>query len=90
MAAGLPVIAPDEGGPAAVISDGTTGRLFPIGDQRALAKLMRELRDDPRQGERLAIAGRESLAAYRPEAIARRVEDVYSRVLGRSGAGPDL
>ena len=32
MAAGLAVIAPDQGGPAAVIEDGRTGRLFRMGD----------------------------------------------------------
>jgi glycosyltransferase involved in cell wall biosynthesis len=86
MAAGLPVIAPDEGGPAAVIRDGETGRLFPTGDQHALARLMRELRDDPREGERLARAGRDSLSAYRPETVARRLESVYDRVLARDDA----
>ena len=81
MAAGLAVIAPDQGGPAAVIEDGRTGRLFRMGDQRGLAAVMSELDGDPAARERLAGAAREALAAYHPQVIARRIEDVYEAVL---------
>ena len=41
-------LAPDQGGPAAVIEDDRTGRLFRMGDQQRLAAAMRELgQDDP-------------------------------------------
>ena len=47
MAAGLAVIAADEGGPASVIADGETGRLFRSRDLDSLAAAMRALRRDP-------------------------------------------
>jgi len=81
MAAGLAVLAPDEGGPASVIADGQTGRLFASRDQASLAAAMRALREDPRERERLGAAGRGALSEYHPDAIARRLEEVYERVL---------
>ena len=58
MAAGLTVLAPDQGGPATVIEDGRTGRLFRMGDQQRLAAAMRELGEDPGARERLSGAAR--------------------------------
>ncbi|HUH80056.1 MAG TPA: glycosyltransferase, partial [Solirubrobacteraceae bacterium] len=43
MAAGLAVLAPDQGGPAAIITDGETGRLFRSGERDSLAEAMRSL-----------------------------------------------
>ncbi len=81
MAAGLAVLAPDEGGPAEVIADGETGRLFPSRDRNALAAAMRELRDDPAKRERLGIAARGAVAEYHPTALARQLESLYTSVL---------
>ena len=41
-AAGVPVIASDVPGIASIIRDGVHGRLFPVGDSRGLADVMRE------------------------------------------------
>jgi glycosyltransferase involved in cell wall biosynthesis len=84
MAAGLAVIAPDEGGPASVIADGETGQLFRSRDQESLAAAMVALRDDPRERERLGAAARGALAEYQPDAVARRLEQVYACVLSGS------
>lgn len=83
MAAGLPVLAPDEGGPAAVIRDGETGRLFPSRDCDALAGAMRALRDDPCERERLGAAARHAIAGYHPAALAQRLESLYASILHR-------
>ncbi len=80
MAAGLAVIAPDEGGPAAVIADGQTGRLFHSRDADSLAGAMRVLRDDPAERERLGDAARAAVADYHPGAVAERLEGLYDRV----------
>jgi glycosyltransferase involved in cell wall biosynthesis len=85
MAAGLAVIAADEGGPATVIADGETGRLFRSRDQDSLCATMRALREDPRERERLGTAARGSVAAYHPDAIAAQLEGVYERVLSEVG-----
>jgi glycosyltransferase involved in cell wall biosynthesis len=81
MAAGLAVIAPDEGGPAEVLADGRTGRLFRSRDPDALAATMRELRDDPGQRERLGGRARGAVEDYHPSTVAARLEQVYERVL---------
>ncbi|HSZ70703.1 MAG TPA: glycosyltransferase [Solirubrobacteraceae bacterium] len=88
MAAGLAVIAPDEGGPSEVLDDGRTGRLFASRDQRSLATAMRELSEDPIARERLGEAARSAVADYRPEAIAARIENFYEEVL-RDRLRPD-
>ncbi len=87
MAAGLTVLAPDQGGPATVIEDGRTGRLFRMGDQRRLASAMRELGRGPRRTrERLSGAARKAISAYHPDVIARRLEEVYEQALAAAGA----
>jgi glycosyltransferase involved in cell wall biosynthesis len=81
MAAGLPIISVDDGGPAELLTDRQSGRLFPRGDARALAQLMRTLRDDPTQCEILGRNAREAAKRYDPASIARKLEDVYREVL---------
>ncbi len=81
MAAGLAVIAADEGGPASVIVDGQTGRLFRSRGLDSLAAAMLALRDDPRERERLGAAAQGAVAEYHPDAVARRLERVYECVL---------
>jgi glycosyltransferase involved in cell wall biosynthesis len=81
MAAGLAVIAADEGGPAAVISDGHTGRLFRSRELDSLATAMRALRDEPSERERLGAAARGAVSEYHPDVIAQQLEQVYARVL---------
>lgn len=85
MAAGLAVIAPDEGGPATLIADGETGRLFASRDAKSLAAAMRRLRDDPQERERLGASARRAAAEYHPDTIAAQWEAVYERVLSRAG-----
>jgi glycosyltransferase involved in cell wall biosynthesis len=83
MAAGLPVIAPDEGGPAEVIADRETGRLYRPRSVDALAAAMRALNDDPTARERLGSAARRAIEAYRPARVGEQLEQVYAEVLGR-------
>ncbi len=83
MAAGLPVIAPDEGGPAEVIADGETGRLFAARSVDALAAAMRALGADPQARERLGRAARRSIEAYHPAGVGEQLEEVYAEVLER-------
>ena len=83
MAAGLAVIAADEGGPASVIADGQTGRLFKSRDLSSLATTMRSLREDPGERGRLGNAARGAVADYHPKAIAQQLEQAYECVLAK-------
>jgi glycosyltransferase involved in cell wall biosynthesis len=85
MAAGLAVVAADEGGPATVISDGETGRLFRSRDAASLTGAMRALRDDRGERERLGSAAASAVEEYHPDAVARQLEQVYERVLNDTG-----
>ncbi len=85
MAAGLPVIAADEGGPATVISDGQTGHLFRSRDADSLAAAMRALAADPAGRLRLGDAAQLAAADYDPRLIAGRLEQAYESVLAVRG-----
>lgn len=56
QAAGLPVVAGRTGGVPAVVADGITGVLTPIGDAAAFADATGRLLDDPKERARLAKA----------------------------------
>ena len=56
MAAGLPVVAPNAGGPAEVVTDGVDGLLYPMGDVDSLARHLRHLADDRGLRDRLGPA----------------------------------
>jgi glycosyltransferase involved in cell wall biosynthesis len=82
MAAGLPVVATDGGGPREIITDGVDGLLYPAGDQQALAEVLRRLAADPVLRARLGRAGQSRATQFSTSQIAPRVVDVYRTVLG--------
>jgi glycosyltransferase involved in cell wall biosynthesis len=86
MAAGLAVLAADEGGPASMIAHGEDGRLFRSRELDSLATEMRALRDDPHERERLGAAAQDAVARYHPDAIAQALERVYEQLLGDRAA----
>lgn len=81
MAAGVPIVAADAGGPAEVITDGVDGLLYPMGDVDALAERLRMLAADPARRETLAEGGRRRSQDFTPERVAAQVMDVYRDVL---------
>jgi glycosyltransferase involved in cell wall biosynthesis len=81
MAAGLPVIASNAGGPAELITDGTDGILVRPGDARSLAAALVRLRDDPRLCSSLGRAAQRRAAAFTPERTAEALRVVYDGVL---------
>jgi len=80
LAAGLPVIASAEGGPAEVVTDGRDGLLVPPRDAQALAKALTRLAGDAELRVRLGHAGRQTSQAYSPQRTAERLVEVYERV----------
>ena len=83
MAAGLPVVAADSGGPAEVIDHDVSGLLYPPGDSAALARALRALMADPDLRARLGRAARQQSAAFAPGVIASQLMDLYRSVLER-------
>lgn len=83
MAAGVPVIASDAGGPAEIITHGENGLLVPPGDVEALAAALRRLESDEELRSRLSRAGRARAEDFAPAVVARQMKAVY-RGLTRS------
>jgi glycosyltransferase involved in cell wall biosynthesis len=88
MAAGIPVVAANAGGPAEVVTDGVDGVLYPPGDVDALAHILRCLAADPALRVRIGGAGLETSRRYAPEVIADQIQAIYEKVADRAGAGP--
>jgi glycosyltransferase involved in cell wall biosynthesis len=86
MAAGLPVVAADAGGPAEIVRDGQTGMLVAPGDVDALATTLSRLAADHALRERLGRAARAASRRWSPGASAARMTAVYQRVLDASSA----
>jgi phosphatidylinositol alpha-mannosyltransferase len=81
MAAGLPVVATEIPGYAAVLPR-SAGRLVPPGDDAALAGALDELLRDPALRSRLGEAGRREAARYDWARVGDEIAAVYSEVLG--------
>jgi len=84
MAAGLPVVAADAGGPTEILTDGVTGVLYPMGDAEALAAALERLAANPDLRARIGHEARRAAAAYGPEAIGRQFVDLYREVIERT------
>jgi glycosyltransferase involved in cell wall biosynthesis len=72
QAAGLPVVAGRTGGVPAVVADGVSGLLTPIGDATAFAAAVARLLDDPAERARLAAAASARVLAHHDERAAAR------------------
>lgn len=83
MAAGLPVIASDAGGPSEVVTRGVDGLLVPPGDVTALAEAISALAGDPAQRLRLATAGSATAARFAPSTAAAAIAQQYASMVGR-------
>jgi glycosyltransferase involved in cell wall biosynthesis len=81
MAAGVPVLAANAGGPAEVVADGVDGLLYGMGDVDELARGLTRLYEDPDLRTRLVTNGRRKAADFAPEVIALQVEGVYEALL---------
>jgi glycosyltransferase involved in cell wall biosynthesis len=81
MAAGLPVIASNAGGPAELITNGVDGILTEPGDAHELAAALIRLRDDPELGLSLGAAARLRASEFTPERTAKRLLAVYDETV---------
>lgn len=81
MACGLPIVAPDAGGPGEAITHGVDGLLYEMGDIEGLANGLRQLAAEPALRARMGAAGRRRVTAFAPEKVAAQVMEVYVNVL---------
>jgi len=84
MAAGVPVIAADAGGPAEILRHDVSGVLYELADVDGLASAMRRM-CDPLLRARLSAAARDELAPYSPPVVAGELQELYAAVVERTG-----
>jgi glycosyltransferase involved in cell wall biosynthesis len=77
MAAGLPVVAAQGGGPSEIVTDGTDGLLYPPGDVEALVGKLQVLAKDIDLRHRLGVLGRRTAERFTPARIAPKLLAVY-------------
>jgi len=77
LATGLPVVAPEAGGPASYVEDGRTGRLVDTLDRRALGRGIAGALDLVEVAGRAARAERLVAERYTVEAMAEALVPVY-------------
>jgi glycosyltransferase involved in cell wall biosynthesis len=81
MAAGLPVIVADKGGAALMVDDERTGLRAPA-TATGMSEAVRRVLGQPGFGRRMAEAGQaEVLTRFTTQAMTRRLEDLYERLL---------
>jgi glycosyltransferase involved in cell wall biosynthesis len=87
MAAGLPVVAVDAGGPAEIVVDGVTGRLARSGSSEDLAAALEPLLASSELRTRLGRAGLERFRQeYSDEAVRRRFFAAFERIAAEAAA----
>ena len=83
-AAGCAVLASAIGGLPEIVQDGVSGRLFPAGDPRALARIAGELLDSPAELARLGEQARHrARARFDPGRLREEIDALWSAVLAR-------
>lgn len=82
MAAGLPVIASNEGGPTEIVEPGQTGLLIPPGEPEHLAGAIRWMLDHPEQREAMGLKGIQRVKErFVIENTVRDIVDYYEGLL---------
>jgi len=81
MACGLPILAVNSLGLAEMVEDGLSGHLLPPDDPSAIAAHIVSLMQDDELRERFSNAAIASAARYSEDSMARRLEDIYARVI---------
>jgi len=83
MAAGVPVVAVNAGGPSEVVTDGVDGLLYDMGDVEGLSRCLQRLASEPELGKQLVEQGHQTARRYDPSVIAGATQAFYAEVLAR-------
>ena len=81
MAAGLPVVATDAGGPAEILRDTGAGLLVPPGDRRAMAKAIAYYLENPEAARQAGEKGRRAVKEkYAGEPLGEKLMKIYGEL----------
>ncbi len=82
MAAGIPSVITDIEGCRALVQDGETGLLFPVGDEQVLTRLLMQLEEDESMAGRLGEAGRQHVReVFSADTMAGKYLKLYRQLL---------
>jgi glycosyltransferase involved in cell wall biosynthesis len=81
LAAGVPVVVPDVGGPAEIVEHGLSGWHYRIGDEESLAAALRTLKADQPLRDCLAAGGQKRARDFSPTRVAQLLQETYARVV---------
>lgn len=91
MAAGVPVVAANVGGNPELIENGTSGFLFPPGDEEQFAQDLEKLVAQPELRKQFGLRARErALAEYTIPRVRDRYQTLYRELLAEKGWKPSL
>jgi glycosyltransferase involved in cell wall biosynthesis len=89
--AGVPTVAPRQGGTVEAVVDGVTGTLVPEADPAALAEAAARYLRDPELAARTGEAGRAfARERYRPDSAAGRLWTALRAIAEGGGAAPTM
>lgn len=80
MGAGLCVVAADAGGPAETVTNGVDGLLYGMGDEAALAAVLRRVADDVSLRTHLGLSAVETAESFRADRLAAKLSEFYEEV----------
>ncbi|MEJ2689427.1 MAG: glycosyltransferase family 4 protein [Deltaproteobacteria bacterium] len=81
LASGLPVITTSSNGVSEIVKDGESAFIISANDRGALTERLKALIDDPRQRERLGLAGRAAVKPFTWEETTRKTMAVYEKIV---------
>ncbi len=81
QAAGCAVVTTNVGGIPDIVQDGNTGMLVPPNDAKSATEAIEKLSKDKEARQRLGEAGKANASGYDWEAIAKKYDETYQRVL---------
>lgn len=81
MAAGKPVVASEVGGIPDLVKHGETGYLVRPADEKALARGIRRILDDPESARQMGQRGKEHCRQFSLEAMIEKLDNLYSDLI---------
>lgn len=81
MAAGVPIIATDQGGQTDIIKDSRSGILIPPGKAEKLAEAVLSLAKDPKKRENISTFNKSYVKEYDISRIAERYLDIFNEAI---------
>jgi glycosyltransferase involved in cell wall biosynthesis len=88
MAAARPIVASRTGGIPDLVVQGENGILFPVGDDRALARALRRLQRHPEEARRMGLNGKRRSQCYSDVSMVAKIDELYRSLVQKHAPAP--